>query len=416
MFDLDKWQEIYNTMRAHKLRTFLTAFGVAWGIFMLVVLLGAGKGLENGVLKIFGSMAKNTMWIWGGRTTMPYKGLQPGRFVRYNNEDYQALKNDFPEIKYLAPSSRLSGSFLVINKDKSGSFSVEGQYPDLSNVKVMTYPKGRFINDSDIKEKRKVAVIGSRPVEMLFDQENPIGKYIQIKGVYFLVVGTFAVETTDEGGRGDAEKIFIPLTTLQQTFNQHNNLDNFAITPEDGIDPEELELRIKAKLASRHNMSPDDSKALGSFNSGKAVQKFVALFTGISIFIWVVGIGTIVAGIVGVSNIMLIIVKERTREIGIRKALGATPRSIVTLIIQEAIVITSFAGYIGLVFGVALMEGVKSFMQSAKIESPFFSNPDIDIKIAIIAMVILVVAGALAGLFPARKAANINPIEALKAE
>jgi putative ABC transport system permease protein len=415
MFDLDKWQEIYNTMRAHKLRTFLTAFGVAWGIFMLVLLLGAGKGLENGVLKIFGSMAKNTMWIWGGRTTMPYKGLQPGRYIRYNNEDYQALKNEFPEIKFLAPSSRLGGSFLVINKDKSGSFSVEGHYPDLSNVKVMTYPKGRFINDSDIKEKRKVAVIGSRPVEMLFDQENPIGKYIQIKGVYFLVVGTFAVETTDEGGRGDAEKIFIPLTTLQQTFNQQN-LDNFAITPEDNIDPEELEGRIKMKLASRHNMSPDDSKALGSFNSGKAVQKFVALFTGISIFIWVVGIGTIIAGIVGVSNIMLIIVKERTREIGIRKALGATPRSIVTLIIQEAIVITSFAGYIGLVFGVALLEGMKSFMKSAKIESPFFSNPDIDIKIAIIAMIILVVAGALAGLFPARKAASINPIEALKAE
>jgi putative ABC transport system permease protein len=415
MFDLDKWQEIYNTMRAHKLRTFLTAFGVAWGIFMLVLLLGAGKGLENGVLKIFGSMAKNTMWIWGGRTTIPYKGLQPGRFVRYTNEDYQALKNDFPEIKFLAPSSRLPGSFLIINKDKSGSFSVEGHYPDLSNVKVMTYPKGRFINDSDIKEKRKVAVIGSRPVEMLFDQEDPIGKYIQIKGVYFLVVGTFAVETTEEGGRSDAEKIFIPLTTLQQTFNQQN-LDNFAITPEDNIDPEELEGRIKVKLASRHNMSPDDSKALGSFNSGKAVQKFVALFTGISIFIWVVGIGTIIAGIVGVSNIMLIIVKERTREIGIRKALGATPRSIVTLIIQEAIVITSFAGYIGLVLGVALLEGMKSFMKSAKIESPFFSNPDIDIKIAIIAMVILVVSGALAGLFPARKAASINPIEALKAE
>jgi putative ABC transport system permease protein len=416
MFDLDKWQEIYNTMRAHKLRTFLTAFGVAWGIFMLVLLLGAGKGLENGVLKIFGSMAKNTMWIWGGRTTMPYKGLQPGRYIRYDNDDYKALRNDFPEIKYLAPSSRLGGSFMVINKDKSGSFSVEGHYPDLSKVKVMTYPRGRFINDTDIREKRKVAVIGSRPVELLFDQEDPIGKYIQIKGVYFMVVGTFAVETTEEGGRSDAEKIFIPLTTLQQTFNQQNNLDNFALTPEDNIDPEELEIRIKAKLASRHNMSPDDAKALGSFNSGKAVQKFVALFTGISIFIWVVGIGTIIAGIVGVSNIMLIIVKERTREIGIRKALGATPRSIVTLIIQEAIVITSFAGYIGLVLGVALMEGLKSFMKTAKIESPFFSNPDIDIKIAIIAMVILVVAGALAGLFPARKAANINPIEALKAE
>ncbi|HXA01173.1 MAG TPA: ABC transporter permease [Cytophagaceae bacterium] len=416
MFDLDKWQEIYNTMRAHKLRSFLTAFGVAWGIFMLVLLLGAGKGLENGVLKMFGSIAKNSMFIWGGKTVIPYKGLQPGRYVKYNNDDYKALKNDFPEIKYLAPSTRLYGSFSVIYQDKSGSFQVEGQYPTLAQVKAMMYPKGRYINEVDIKEKRKVAVIGIRPVELLFSEEDPIGKYIKIKGVYFLVVGTFTVENTGGDGRGDAEKIFIPLSTLQQTFNQSNIIDVFAITPEDNVDPEELERRIKMKLASRHNMSPDDYKALGGWNSGKEVKKFIALFNGISIFIWVVGIGTIIAGIVGVSNIMLIIVKERTREIGIRKALGATPGSIVSLIIQESIVITSFAGYIGLVSGVSLMEGVKSFMASSKSDSPFFSNPDVDIKICVIALAILVVAGALAGLFPARKAASINPIEALKAE
>jgi putative ABC transport system permease protein len=283
-------------------------------------------------------------------------------------------------------------------------------------VKAMTYPKGRFINDVDIRDKRKVAVIGTRPEELLFPEEDPIGKYIKIKGVYFLVIGTFAVENTGGDGRGDAEKIFIPLTTLQQTFNQPNSIDFFAITPQDNVDPEELEARVKMKLVSRHNMSPDDTKALGGWNSGKEVKKFIALFTGISIFIWVVGIGTIIAGIVGVSNIMLIIVKERTREIGIRKALGATPGSIVSLIIQESIVITSFAGYIGLVCGVSLMEGVKSLMESSKADSPFFSNPEVEIKVAVIAMIILVVAGALAGLFPARKAASINPIEALKAE
>ncbi|MFL5728221.1 MAG: ABC transporter permease [Cytophagaceae bacterium] len=416
MFDLDKWQEIFNTMRAHKLRTFLTAFGVAWGIFMLVVLLGAGKGLENGALKMFGSIAKNTMWIWGGKTTIPYKGLQPGRYVRYNNDDYKALKSEFPEIRYMAPSLRLGGSFTVNYKDKNGSFSVEGQYPDLQNVKAMTYPRGRFINETDIMEKRKVAIIGTRPVELLFDNEDPVGKYIKIKGVYFQVVGTFAVENTGGDGRNDAEKIFIPLTTLQQTFNQPNNLDNFAITPQEGVDPEKLELRVKQELALRHNMSPDDYKALGGWNSGKEVKKFTALFSGISYFIWVVGIGTIIAGIVGVSNIMLIIVKERTREIGIRKALGAPPGSIVSMILQESIVITSFAGYFGLVFGVALIELAKFFVSKVKGGVPFFSNPEIDIKIALTAMGILVVAGALAGLIPARKAAGINPIEALKAE
>jgi putative ABC transport system permease protein len=416
MFDLDKWQEIYYTVRKHKLRTLLTAFGVFWGIFMLVLLLGAGKGLENGVLKMFGSIAKNSMFIWGGRSTLPYKGLQPGRYIKFNNDDYKILKTQFPEIKHLAPALRIVGPFTVNYKDKNGSFLVEGQYPDIDKVRPMIFPKGRFLNETDLKEKRKVAVIGLRPVELLFDQEDPIGKYIKIKGVYFLVVGVFTIENAGGDGRNDAEKIFIPLTTLQQAYNQPNQIDIFSITPKDNIDAEELEKKIKVALATNHRMSPEDYKAFGGWNSGKEVKKFTALFEGIKIFIWVVGIGTIIAGIVGVSNIMLIIVKERTREIGIRKALGATPGSIVSLIIQESIVITSAAGYIGLVCGIALMEGIRSFMKESKADSPFFSNPEIDIKIAFIAMGILVVAGALAGLFPAKRAADINPIEALKAD
>jgi putative ABC transport system permease protein len=416
MFDLDKWQEIYNTVQKHKLRTLLTAFGVFWGIFMLVILLGAGKGLENGVLKMFGSIAKNSMFIWGGRSTLPYKGLQPGRFVKFNNDDYKILKTQVPGIKHLAPALRIIGPFTVNYKDKNGSFLVEGQYPEIDKVRPMIFTKGRFLNETDLKEKRKVAVIGLRSQELLFDQEDPIGKYIKIKGVYFLVVGVFTIENAGGDGRNDAEKIFIPLTTLQQAYNQPNMIDSFAITPQDDADAEELEKQVKIILASNHHMSPDDYKAFGGWNSGKEVKKFTALFEGIKIFIWVVGIGTIIAGIVGVSNIMLIIVKERTREIGIRKALGATPGSIVSLIIQESIVITSAAGYIGLVCGIALMEGIRGFMKDSKADSPFFSNPEIDIKIAFIAMGILVVAGALAGLFPAKRAADINPIDALKAD
>jgi putative ABC transport system permease protein len=416
MFDLDKWQEIYNTVQKNKLRTLLTAFGVFWGIFMLVLLLGAGKGLENGVLKMFGSIAKNSMFIWGGRATIPYKGLQPGRYVKYNNDDYTSLKNHFPEIKYLAPSLRIIGPFTVNYKDKNGSFQVEGQYPDIDKVRPMIFTKGRFLNETDLKEKRKVAVIGLRPVELLFDQEEPVGKYIKIKGVYYLVIGVFTIENSGGDGRNDAEKIFIPLTTLQQAYNQPNQIDGFAITPKDNVDPEELEARIKMLLATNHHMSPDDYKALGGWNSGKESKKFTNLFEGINIFVWVVGVLTIIAGIVGVSNIMLIIVKERTREIGIRKALGATPASIVSLVIQESVVITSAAGYLGLVIGIVIIEAISSSMKESKADSPFFTNPEVDIKVAFIAMGILVIAGALAGLFPAIKAANVNPIEALKAD
>ncbi|HEY8402309.1 MAG TPA: ABC transporter permease [Cytophagaceae bacterium] len=416
IFDIDKWQEIYNTVRKNKLRTFLTAFGVAWGIFMLVLLLGAGKGLENGVLGMFGNMAKNSMWVWGGKTGVPYQGLKPGRWISFTNEDYEAIKREIPEVKYLAPSTRLGGEFIVSYKNKNGSYQVSGEYPDIANIKAMNYPSGRFINDIDIREKRKVAVLGERPVQILFGGEDPVGKYIKIKGVYFLVIGAFTVENTGGDGRGDAEKIFIPLSTLQQTFNEPNRIHVFGITPKEDVPAELVEQKVKSLLATRHKVAPSDEKAIGAWNSGKEILKFQALFFGIKVFVWGVGVLTIIAGIVGVSNIMLIIVKERTKEIGIRKALGATPGSIVSLIILESVVITSFSGYIGLVTGVAVLEAVRSFMESAGAKNEFFSNPEIDISIALYATAILVIAGAFAGLIPAGKAARINPIEALRSE
>lgn len=415
MFDLDKWQEIFNTIKKHPLRTLLTAFGVFWGIFMLVLLLAAGKGLENGVNQNFSNMAKNTMWVWSGKTIIPYKGMKPGRRVHLKNDDYEYLKNEVPELLYVAPSVNLNGEYTIVYKNITGTFRVEGTVPEINNVRPMTFPDGRFLNQFDIDEKRKVAVVGSRVRELLFGEENPIGKYFQIRGVYFEVVGSYEVENVGSSGRDDSEKIFIPLSTLQNTFNQ-DYITSFAITPKEGYDPLEVEKKVKTYLAAKYLISPQDKNAIGGWNSGKETKKITGLFIGVNIFIWGVGIMTIIAGIVGVSNIMLIIVKERTKEIGIRKALGATPVSIITLIIQESIFITALAGYFGLLAGVLLVEFFKDMMKGMDTKNSYFSNPDIDFNVAIIATLILVVSGALAGLIPAIKAANINPIEALRAD
>jgi putative ABC transport system permease protein len=416
MFDIDKWQEIFGTIKMHPLRTLLTAFGVFWGIFMLVLLLGAGKGLENGVNQNFSHIAKNTMWIWGGKTATPYKGMKPGRKIEFTNEDYEMMKRDMPELLYIAPGTSLSGDYSVNYKNKSGTFRVGGDLPAVNQVRPMSFPEGRFINELDVTEKRKVAVLGSRVCEVLFGQQSPVGEYIQIKGVYFQVIGRFESENMGGSGRDDSEKIIIPLSTLQSTYNAPDRITSFAITPKDGYDPLEVEEKVKSFLCARHIVAPGDKNAVGGWNSGKETLKITGLFQGIKLFIWVVGIMTIVAGIVGVSNVMLIVVKERTREIGIRKALGATPFSIVSLVIQESIFITSVAGYFGLVAGIYVIEWIRGSMEGTDTKNSYFSNPEVELNVAIIATVILVLAGAIAGLIPAIKAARISPIEALRAE
>jgi len=321
-----------------------------------------------------------------------------------------------PDILYIAAGTTLTGDYTVNYKNVTGNFKVDGNVPDLNKVRPMKFPVGRFINQYDVDEKRKVTVIGSRVRELLFGQEDPLGKYIQIKGVYFQVIGCFEVENMGGSGRDDSEKIFIPLSTLQGTFNLPDRISVFGVTPKDGYDPLLVEEKVKLYLATKHLVSPKDKNAVGGWNSGKETQKINGLFVGITIFIWGVGIMSIIAGIVGVSNIMLIIVKERTKEIGIRKALGATPMSIITLIIQESIFITSVAGYFGLLAGVLLVEWFKGILAGADTKNSYFTNPDIDFNVAITATIILVISGAFAGLIPAIKAANINPIEALRAE
>ncbi|MBD1398637.1 ABC transporter permease [Pontibacter sp. JH31] len=416
MIDIDKWTEIYNTVKKHKLRTALTAFGVFWGIFMLVLLLGAGRGLEKGITAEF-NVAKNAVFVWTQRTSVPYMGLKAGRFIQMTNDDIAAIRAFVPEVAVIAPSNQLRGSFSVVYGAKSSAFTVNGETPEVLLVKPTNVVNGRFINQKDINERRKVAVVGPRTLALLFgEDEDPIGKYIRIKGIYFQVVGTFKPIGKDEDVIQDAQTIYIPNTTLQQAFNQPNQVGFFAMTPKPGIPAAVVEEKVKTLLMKRHKVAPTDLKAFGSANVEKEFQDVQGLFAGIAGFSWLVSIGTIIAGIIGVGNIMLIVVKERTKEIGIRKALGATPFSIVSLIIQESVVITGLAGYIGLLAGTGLIAAIEGFMVKNDVQAGFFGPPEVNMGVAVAATVLLVVAGALAGLIPATKAARVNPVVALQEE
>lgn len=416
MFNIEKWQEIIGIIRQHKLRTFLTAFGVFWGIFMLIILLGAGTGLENGVTGMFRGFASNAVYVWTRSTTKPYQGLKAGRRWHMTTDDMQALRDQVPEIQHLAPRMWTSVD-QVMRGTKSGAFQVMGETPDFIKVQSKNLYNGRFINDLDVSEKRKVAAIGERVAEVLFQEgENPVGQYIKLSGTYFQVVGVFKSWRSGESANDDNESIHIPLTVAQQMNNSGNRIGWVALTAYPHCDAAVVEQKIKSVLAKRHKIAPDDKRAVGSWNTAEEFSQFTNMFTGIRLFTWMVGFGTLAAGIVGVSNIMLITVRERTREFGLRKALGATPWSIVSLVLQEAVVLTAIAGYSGLVVGVALVEGVGTAMDQMGVQPDYFSRPEVDFTTAMTATAILVVVGALAGIIPASQAANIKPIEALRSE
>jgi putative ABC transport system permease protein len=420
MFDLDRWLEIYHVLRSNKLRTFLTAFGVFWGIFMLVIMLGSGRGLENGVTQNFGDMATNSVFIWAQQTTIPYKGFTRGRSFDYENSDTRALSEGIPEIKYLAPRTNVggyNGSSNVVRFLKSGQFQIFGDYPVFNKIDPVNMVSGRFLNEFDLKEKRKVVVVGQRVVDILFEKgENPINQYIRINGVYFNVIGVFQSKRNGEAAANDNQRIHMPFTTLQQTFNLGNSVGFFNITSQDGIPVAIVEKKAIEILKKRHAVAPEDDRAIGHFNLDVEYKKMRGLFFGISMLVWIVGIGTLLAGIIGVSNIMLVVVKERTREIGIQRALGATPRNVITQIITEAVVLTTFAGYFGLVMGVGLLELINYLLDSSGANTQMFVHPGVDFKVAVTALTILVFSGALAGLIPAKRAVSIKPIDALRYE
>jgi putative ABC transport system permease protein len=411
MIDFDTWQEILDTLRRNRLRTVLTGFAVAWGIFMLIVLLGSGEGLSKGVEYQFRDDAVNSIWVSGGQTSKLYKGLQPGRQVRFDNDDYREVTTRVKGVEYSSGRFSIFGSQQVNYRQEWGSFTIRAVHPGHRILERTTVIQGRYINELDIRDFRKVAILGTLVKDALFHDAPAIGQEIRINGISFKVVGIF----DDEGSEQERELIYLPISTAQRTFNGQNRVNQILYTTGDAslAESEVMANETKQILAQNHDYDPEDQRAVFLMNSVETFQRFLGLMNAIRVFIWIVGIGTLLAGVVGVSNIMLVAVKERTKEIGIRKAIGATPSSIVGLVLKESILITAVAGYFGLVLGVAVLEAVSELLPP---DASFFRDPHADLAIAGWATVLLVVAGGIAGFFPARRAASVQPVVALRDE
>lgn len=409
MFDRDNWQEIIAGMSKNKLRTVLTAVSVAWGIFILIILLGAGKGLYNGAHAQFMSDAVNSIFVMNGQTSIGYNGYKPGRKIQLTNEDVVHTTSNDKRIELRSAVYNTKESLILSYKNKHAGYLVRPAMPDHDQLENATVIEGRFINDIDQKEARKICVIGKPVKEELFGTNPAINKFIDVEGICYKVVGVFT-----DPGNGDNNRIYIPLSTAQKAYNGKNHIDFFWIsTTESGAETsDELVANIRKQLASKYSIHPDDYSALRIENWGNEYKKIMSMLSGINIFIWIIGVFTLIAGIVGVSNIMMIIVKERTKEIGIRKAIGATPASIVTQIIMEAVFITGIAGYAGLLGGIGILEAVNSI----GIDSEFFRKPEVNFSIAISATVLIIVSGAIAGFIPALRAAKVAPVIALRDE
>ena len=419
MFDINTWQEIFNTIRKNKLRTVLTGFSIAWGIFMLMILLGSGNGLKNGVTENFASESKNVVTLWPGRTSIATEGFEKGRRIRFDDKDTYLLEHQFDNISTLSPlvykyemNSKISYKNDYVTHDLNG---VMPFYNLLQDIRIYKN-QGRFINEIDQQERRKVIVLEKSTVETLFKHENPIGKYVNANNISFQVIGVY-----ERSNPWSNIETYIPFSTAQTIFNCTNYYElSFEAKGLNTVaENETFNDLLRSRFARLHSFDPKDNRALWIWNRMEQYIQTMNIFGGINMFIWIIGIGTLIAGIVGVSNIMLISVKERTREFGIRKAIGATPFSILRLVVMESILITTLFGYIGMVAGVAVTETLNYFMQQSAGEGGgmmIFKNPTVDMNIAISATVVLILFGVLAGYFPARKAVKIKPIEALRFE
>jgi len=422
MFDGDRWHEILCALGRNRLRTVLTGFSVAWGIFILIILLGSGTGLENGLRENFKGEALNSIRVYGGTTMQDYGGVQAGREIALTNEDIATVQDQLKGVGSLAPVIELEMDGPVRHGSEYGTFAVEGIYPENRQIVQVDMVSGRFLNHADLEGNRKTAVIDEKIKSALFGGAEAVGNTISINELPFTVVGTFQSLLSYED-----QKIYIPFTTGQLLFRRDNGLDGMAFLVDGAVSlskSREIEARTRLLMARVHDFAPEDAGALMTLNSLEESILIQKMFTGIRLFLWVTGIGTIIAGIVGISNIMLITVKERTREIGIRKAVGATPLSVISMVVSEAVLITMVAGYLGLVAGVGVLELVDFCLERAASGAPgitdamgsftVFKHPAVDLGIAIKATLLLVTAGGVAGFFPARKAALVKPIEAMK--
>ncbi len=418
MIDPDFFQEIAQSLGRHKLRTGLTALGVFLGIFIFVLMVGFGPALEGAMSKRMAGFATNAVFMWGQRTSMPHAGLQPNRPIAFRNDDIEPMSR-LEGVEHLAPRNQLGGfraGSVVKRGNKTGSFQVAGDYPAFQYIQVPVMRAGRYVNDLDITDRRKVAVIGEEVAKQLFGRgDAPIGGAIQINGIYFEVVGVFGSKAQGQQGDQQVRTVHVPFTTFQQAFHAGDRVSWFAMTARPGADAQDLERRARALLAERHRIHPGDDQAIGGWNAAKQFAKTSKLFWAVGLVLGFAGLMSLLAGAIGVSNIMLITVRERTKEIGVRKALGATPRNVVAMVVAEAVFLTIVAGYIGLVTGVAVIEGLATIIERAGDKIPL-GPPAVSVNFATTATVILVVVGAFAGLIPALRAAAIQPIEALRDE
>jgi putative ABC transport system permease protein len=421
MFDRDKWNEILEALTANTFRTILTAFGVFWGVFILVILLAAGNGLENGVKKGFDGIATNTMFMWSQTASKPYKGLPANRKFNFKNADVAALKENFPDLLYVSPRNQLGGfegANNVVRGTKTAAYTIYGDYPELINQEPMDIPKGRFLNQQDITLKRKVAVIGQGVIKELYTPvEEVIGTYIKINGVNFMIVGVYKSKSNNRGGgEEEQKKIFIPFTTFQQAFNFGDTVGWMALTANDGASITDLKPKILEFMKGRHSINPADDRAIGNFDLYAEFSKVQSLFAILRFIAYFVGTLVLLSGVIGISNIMLIVVKERTKEIGIRRALGATPGAIRTQILTEAIFLTIMAGMFGIALATGVLWVLNFVLDSMPSDDMMFANPSVDLAVVFFALLILIGSGLLAGFIPAQTAIRVKPVDALRTE
>ncbi|MEL7267953.1 MAG: ABC transporter permease [Bacteroidota bacterium] len=419
MFNKDRWREILEVLTSNVWRTLFTAFGVCWGIFILIVLLAAGKGLENGIRQDFGDIATNTMFMWTRSTTKAYEGLPKGRSFEFRTSDVQAIQDNVPNLRFISPRNRLSGfrgGNNVVHGIRAGAYNVYGDYPEIIRQEPMTITSGRFVNHNDIREKRKVAVIGRGVKNDLYEKdEEVLGTYIKIQGVNFMVIGTYKKNSNNGDGEESQKEIYVPFTSFSQAFNRGEEVGWMAITANDNSSISNLKHDIVSEMKKRHKVHPDDTRAIGYFDLYEEFNRVESLFGALRGVAYIVGIMVLLSGIIGVSNIMLIVVKERTKEIGIRRALGEQPWSIKLQILMESIFLTIISGMAGIIFGSLVIFAINTVLDSVG-PVDMFMNPSVSIGVVSGALLILMVSGLLAGFIPANSAIRVRPIEALRTE
>ncbi|MCH1518675.1 MAG: ABC transporter permease [Flavobacteriaceae bacterium] len=419
IFDRDTWQEIFGSIQKNKVRTIITVIGVLWGIFIYIALSGSAKGLDNGFEREFENIAMNSMFVWAQSTSVPYDGFKTGRNPQLKLADANTLRNNIPEIQFIAPRNARgifdgSSGSQIVRGAKSGTYNIYGDFPEYTKIATKKiFTPGRFINQSDIDQARKVCVIGERTQKELFAKdEDPVGKFVRIDNIYFQVIGVH--KYVPGGGFESDGDVFIPFATFRKLYNTGENVEWFTIAAYDDADVVQVEKDVKQTLKRIHRVDPKDERAFGSFNLGEIFNRIMGFAEGMTFLSLVVGIATIIAGVIGIGNILLISVKERTKELGVRRALGATPSEVRMQIILESVFLTVIAGIFGIMLGAFVLAGINA--GTANLEDFPYTNPTVPIPFVLGALAIMVTLGTLIGLIPAQRAVSIKPIDALREE